>query len=286
MTLLVISNFGFSQVLTIDSLTHVKPICRTLSFQTGFGSLSVHMSGGSAPYMYLWEKLGTTQSNTSQTWSSLEPGEFKITVTDNVGSMVVDTIQLDSVNPVAAFNVVSTGLTLSGNNFTGVPPVYVEFYNQSYNFTSENQAGLDTIFFWKLSQTSQGFYNFSVFEVVDTIYDNIGSWEVSMWTKNVNDCRDTTSSLIILGTAGIDVINSEDFQLRPIGNSQIKIIASNNSQNEIIRIFNLSGVLVYNGLLKNSESIINLNLSKQLYVFEILNAKGTGSLSKGKFVLR
>ncbi len=285
-SILLIETLGCAQTLAIDSISKVPSICRVVTFQAGRGSLSVHASGGTTPYTYLWEKIGTTQNFTNQTWTNLNPGTFKITVTDNVGAMVTDTVQLDSINPTASFSVVSSALTPSGNDFAGTVPAYVEFINQSYNMTNANHLDHDTIFIWRLSQAASYFFSLDISEIIDTTYATTGTWEVSLSTRNSNDCADTARTFITLGNLGVEGVSSEDFYLAPIGQSQIKIGAINNVNGEIIRVFTLTGAQVYEGTLQSNESIIHLAAEKQMYIYEILNASGSGILSKGKFLLR
>lgn len=83
-------NVGSAPTLAL-SFTTVGAPCN------GTGSATVSVSGGAAPYSYLWS---TTPAQTSPTASGLPPGTYSVTVTDASGCANTGIVQVGSLNPV------------------------------------------------------------------------------------------------------------------------------------------------------------------------------------------
>lgn len=161
--------------------------CRQFGYQSGNGVVFGSASGGTPDYTYEWVNLTEPDTTTTTTWGGLNPGLYQFTVTDNNGCTLVDTIQLDSLNPIADFELSSPQFTAE---WEGTAPVEVNFVNQSQYFANPNNPQADTTFFWDL-----GFGNWQVshdvFEEFDTIYTAGGTYNVCLVAINKNGCTDT-----------------------------------------------------------------------------------------------
>ena len=181
-------------IATIDS----RPaLCRVFSYQNGNGVVFGDATGGVADYSYLWTNLDTGEDNINTTWGGLNPGNYEFCITDQNGCITCETIVLDSLNPNAAFSVVSAQLN---SDCQGTATVEVEFINESTNFSDELDPLSDTTFWWNLNTPSNGWdVTHDYFYSPDTIYAPEGQTyevEVCLVVINKNDCKDTTCKTI------------------------------------------------------------------------------------------
>ncbi|UKN02503.1 gliding motility-associated C-terminal domain-containing protein [Paracrocinitomix mangrovi] len=182
--------------ITLAEFGSEPAYCRLFNYQSGNGVVYVSATGGVADYTYLWTNLGTGQTSSNTTWGGLNPGQYSIVVTDDVGCTLYQTIQLDSVNPIADFTVISSQLD---GNLEGTAPVEVQFENQSLYFANPNNPNSDTTFFWNLNHNNVPWYiTHDYFEVMDTIYTGENVFEVCLVAINKNGCTDTSCVDIIV----------------------------------------------------------------------------------------
>ncbi len=95
-------------VLNIDSLTYTLPTC----LPGNDGSIVVHASGGTTPYLY--NVGGSNQSSSS--FSSLASGIYLVTVTDTNGCTDTMSIDLSAPNAPVITSVVDTNVSCNGLN--------------------------------------------------------------------------------------------------------------------------------------------------------------------------
>lgn len=174
--------------------------CRLYGYQSGNGLVYAGAAGGVPNYTYEWEYLEDGTTFNFSTWGGRNPGEHRITVTDDWGCVLTKIVTVDSVNPVAAFDIITTDLN---ENCEGTADVAVEFVNQSTYFANPNNPDADTLFFWDLDFT--GNYDWTIshsfFETFDTIYKPRGesyNVEVCLIAFNKNQCSDTTCKIITI----------------------------------------------------------------------------------------
>ncbi len=109
-------------------------------------SISVTLSGGNAPYQYQWSNLATALSQTD-----LAAGDYIITVTDNVGCIKIQTINIPEapvfmVNPVVA-NISCYGAhdgSINLNLTGGIAPVALSWSDGSTSGLVRNNLGPGT----------------------------------------------------------------------------------------------------------------------------------------------
>ncbi len=169
--------------------------CRTASYQSGNGVVYGAASGGVPDYEYEWVNLENGDNSNNTTWGGLNPGTYQLTVTDDLGCTLVQTIELDSVNPIAAFDVISAELD---GNLEGTAVVCASFDNNSEYFANPNDPNADTTFFWQLGYDVPWEISHDVNEVFDTCYYEEGIFEVCLVALNKNGCSDTACVNIIV----------------------------------------------------------------------------------------
>lgn len=168
--------------------------CRQFYYQSGNGVVYAAASGGTPDYTYLWTNLsnGTTTSNT--TWGGLNPGDYQITVTDDNGCTLINTITVDSLNPIADFTLASPEFTAQ---YEGNAVVNVHFENQSLYYANPNDPNADTTFFWHFGFDGEPWIlSEDVTETFDISYTDNGDYTVCLVALNKNGCSDTACVLI------------------------------------------------------------------------------------------
>jgi gliding motility-associated-like protein len=184
-----------------DSLSLVEfgmepAYCRLFSYQSGNGVVFAAATGGTPDYSYLWTNLGTGATTTNTTWGGLNPGLYQITVTDDNGCTLTETIQLDSLNPLADFDMSSLGFTVL---YEGDAPLEVHFENLSQYYANPNDPNADTTFFWNFNyDTAPWIVSHDINESFDTVYAISGTYTICLTAINKNGCADTLCQQIIV----------------------------------------------------------------------------------------
>ncbi len=205
-TLTINDDFGCSSVvsftinepepLVFSELGYDPAFCRLFGHQSGSGVVYAAAIGGTPGYDYDWINLETLETSENSTWGSLDPGLYRIVVTDANGCELTETIQLDSVSPIAAFTVNSDQLD---ENCEGTELVIANFINESEYFANPNNPLADTTFKWNLNHPHADWItSHDFFEIMDTSYVGEAVYEVCLVARNKNGCADTTCKNIIV----------------------------------------------------------------------------------------
>jgi gliding motility-associated-like protein len=187
-----------------DSLYFVQlgsepAFCRVFGYQSGNGVVFAAAAGGTPDYSYIWTNLETGVQVTNTTWGGLNPATYQIEATDDNGCVITEIVELDSLNPLADFEMTSPQFT---SDYYGVAPVDVHFVNQSLYFANPNDPNADTTFFWNLnSPTSAWILSVDVFETFDSTYLDGGEYQVCLVAINKNGCTDTLCKPLIIYNA-------------------------------------------------------------------------------------
>lgn len=172
--------------------------CRLYSYQSGNGVVYAAASGGTPDYDYLWTNNATGATSTNTTWGGLNPADYTITVTDDNGCILTEVVELDSVSPIASFDVASDQFLTAGV-YEGTAVVCVEFTNQSQYFANPNDPFADTTFFWNFNTPDAGWIlSEDVNETFDTCYNSAGEYTVCLVALNKNGCSDTACVDLII----------------------------------------------------------------------------------------
>ncbi|MBW8051105.1 MAG: hypothetical protein FVQ77_12350, partial [Cytophagales bacterium] len=147
------------------------------------GVADLTVTGGTAPYTYLWSNGETTQDLTA-----LCAGTYNVTVTDVNSCIAADTVIIGSNVPIlAGFNVNDSGQCLTGNSFdftnTGIAPNSCGMNCPTYSWDFETDGTID------VSGTDAGAANPS------NTYSAVGIYTV---TQIVDDglCVDTFTTAV------------------------------------------------------------------------------------------
>lgn len=177
-------------------LGHDPAYCRIFPYQNGNGVVFAAAAGGTPDYSYLWTNLTTGVTSLNTTWGGLNPGMYQIVATDDHGCTITATVEMDSLSPVADFEMTSSAFT---SNYYGTAPVSVHFVNQSLYFANPNNPSADTTFFWNFnSPNSSWILSEDYFETFDTTYLKGGEYQVCLVALNKNGCSDTMCKPLII----------------------------------------------------------------------------------------
>lgn len=206
--------FDFSIVyppeLVFAEFGYYPAFCRMFGYQNGNGEVYASATGGTPDYdAPVWTYLVDGTTVAQGTWGGRNPGDYEVVIRDANNCVLRDTITVDSLNPIAAFTVVSAQLNA---DLKGTADVEVVFENNSENFANPKDPLADTTFFWNLN-TPDANWTISHFveETMDTIYEKRGeSYEIDVClvAMNKNGCSDTACKIItIFEPIRLDPIN-------------------------------------------------------------------------------
>jgi len=181
--------------------------CRTRGFQKGNGEVTVTTAGagssGTGNVTYLWRNLENGDESTTTTFIVNVPGLMEVTVTDDHHCTYIDTVLVDSLNPVAAFTPISDQFHGPGE-FEGTEDMEVQFINESYNFSKPSYFLSDTLFKINLdtetvpNEYGDWFFSDVYNEKIKATFKGEKEYLVCYVASNFNDCVDTTCNLFIV----------------------------------------------------------------------------------------
>lgn len=173
--------------------------CRLFDYQSGNGVVFGSAAGGTPDFDYLWTNLDNGDTDNHSTWGGLNPGNYQIIATDANGCTITETFFLDSLNPIASFDIISDDLNA---DCQGTADVVVEFVNTSQYFANPFDPAADTTFFWSLDHPNAGWtVSHDFYETFDTVYGAKGytyQIDVCLIALNKNGCKDTACKLITI----------------------------------------------------------------------------------------
>jgi gliding motility-associated-like protein len=160
--------------IEIGVLTGDPSQCRGDSFYPGSGTVSATATGGSGTLNYQW--VGNGDTSITNTWGNRTPGWYVLTVTDDNGCTVLDSIFVDSLNPIADFTV---------NPDFGYTPLTVTITDNSDNRVINT---------WNINDTIQnsivvGFNDQQM--AFDSVFVEEGIHAVCLIVSNDFECYDT-----------------------------------------------------------------------------------------------
>jgi len=168
--------------------------CRLFGYQSGNGVVFAAAAGGTPDYSYGWTNVNTGASTANTTWGGLNPGTFVVTATDDNGCTISETVVLDSLNPIADFELTSPQFT---SNYFGTAPVTVHYDNNSLYYANPNDPNADTTFFWNYPSTTW-IISHDVDETYDSTFMNGGEYQVCLVAVNKNGCTDTLCKTLVI----------------------------------------------------------------------------------------
>ena len=170
--------------------------CRLFGYQSGNGVVFAAAIGGTPDYDYLWENLDNGETSVNSTWGGLNPGNYRMTVTDANGCQLIQTVLLDSLNPISQFTVTIDQLK---TDCDAVVPVDINFTNQSLNYANPNDPFADTTFLWNFNyDINPWVISHDINESYDITFTQSGTYDICLIALNKNGCKDTSCQELIL----------------------------------------------------------------------------------------
>ena len=263
-----LTSMSNAQPLSFSEIGGNEAYCRAYGYQSGNGVIWALATGGTSPYTYLMTNLSTGATTTNTTWGGINAGQYEIKAWDAAGDSIVEVMFLDSINPAASFNVISSGLTPQGNDlYWGEAGVEVDFQCTStgvYNFNNPNS---DTSVYWQMTQF-ENWYSTLVFQTESYTYNYGGTWAMSLVAINDNGCTDTAKAYIWLNGAAAVVEDDKTAYKLWFDGEAIQLVLPAKA-NHTIQIFNLSGKLVEKQTLNTSNYPVSKNLPAGVYIVQI-----------------
>jgi len=233
-----VTNAGTS--LAISGATISDEYCGS-----GSGSITVNVSGGSAPYNYVWSNGGTTG-----TIDNLSAGSYSVTVTDGSGCQVNGSYTVTN----DAGNLVVTGVVTDENCGDGAGAIDI----------TTNGGNLPLTYLWDSGQTSEdlssiseGTYNLVVTDQFGctanyngTVVNITGGLGVTITSVTDENCG-LSDGAIDVTTTGAGIIStvwssgqtSEDISGIPAGTYTITVSTATCSVTETATVINQTGTL-------------------------------------------
>ncbi|MGV6860383.1 MAG: T9SS type B sorting domain-containing protein [Putridiphycobacter sp.] len=142
------------------------------------------------------DTLGNFPNETTVT--NLAPGNYMIHAYDEYGCMIDTTVTLDSLSPIASFEMSSPQFT---SDYVGTAPVEVTLTNTSENYAFANNLAyngnnpntdVDTVFIWSFGLDSSTFET-ELYNPLSITYNSEGIYTVCLTVvENLNGCIDST----------------------------------------------------------------------------------------------
>ena len=275
---LLFSYFLFSQAqaqLSFSELGSEPAYCRLFGYQTGNGLVYAAATGGTPDYTYLWTDLQSGSTNSATVWGGLNPGCYEIMVTDGLGATLIDTVCVDSVMPIADFELTDGSITPTGTDFYGFGTSNGRFISTSQNICNPLGTGCDTALFWNFSHPSGAWWLSSGFDTTywQSFYVDPGTYDIAHVTININGCSDTVVKTVnIFGPLEAPTEEIQNFSVT----YQFGSINFKNPYDESvnIQIFDITGQVVFTDKTSDYNSNISLEVNTGVYLVQLENKSG------------
>lgn len=164
--------------------------CRVFDYQSGGGVVYAAATGGVPHYTYQWENLETGETTVNTTWGGLNPGTYQMTVTDENGCTLVQSLELDSLNPIADFSITIDQLK---TDCDAVVPVDISYANLSQNYLNPKDPTGEATFLWNFDYDNIDWViSHDVNDSYTINYAQSGTYTICLTTINFNGCENTT----------------------------------------------------------------------------------------------
>ncbi|MFK8045378.1 MAG: T9SS type A sorting domain-containing protein, partial [Crocinitomicaceae bacterium] len=212
------------------------------------------------------------------------PGKYYVRVEDSTGEMALDSIVVDSINPVADFELISNDFYITSPN-EAYDKAKVKINNLAPPLFLEPTPPFDTLYYWtiknNLNQTAK-YHTYRPDQGIDTIFNNLGVHEICLDTRNYNNCRDTLCKEISVVSSMIKDSNTPIIVVPDYQSQTVQFHSKDFTENHIVNIFSIDGKLVRTANLNSPIQTVNFTQAKGVYVFSI--TLNNNLESSGKFV--
>jgi hypothetical protein len=262
--------------------------CRLYPYQSGNGAVYCAVTGGTPDYSYEWTNLETGANVNGAILGGLNAGDYKVVVTDDAGCILTDTVFVDSLSPIANFDIISTHLDI---NLESNMWAQVDFVNQSQHYANPLDPNADTTFFWNLNTPIADWeISHDVNEMKDTLYTMNGSYDVCLVTLNKNGCADTLCKTITIHSYAGQIENSLSsgiFDVYPTVSSGIFTFSNNeHPEDYTLYIYNTQGALILTERLTADHTKIILDGANGAYLYHLVGSPNALLQSGQIFVMK
>jgi gliding motility-associated-like protein len=185
---------AYPDSLYLNEFEKESAYCRVFDYQSGNGVLFASALGGTPGYTYEWLNIETLETQNNTTWGGLNPGNYQLTVIDAKGCELIQTIYLDSLNPIASFEMTSPQFI---TEWEGTSVMDVHFINTSQNYSNPNSPSGQPNFFWNFG-FGESILTHDILEEYDQSYTSKGVYEICLTVDNKNGCKDSVCKTIIV----------------------------------------------------------------------------------------
>lgn len=199
----------YPDAIYFSELGYKPTVCRSSLFYNGLGQIYVAALGGDdgngngINFSYQWTQESTGNVSSNSTWGNLNPGDYTIVATNDLGCIISQTITVDSLKPEAVFSLTSPDFT---SDFEGTAPVNITLINESINYSFANDSlysnntNVDTSFTWTFGFLGESPYlTGDINEIINQQYIEEGEYEICLVVlENLNQCSDSTCQTIII----------------------------------------------------------------------------------------
>ncbi len=154
--------------LTASTTTQVNQNCSTP------GSATVEGADGTAPYTYAWP--GTAGGVVGNSASSLVVGSYDVTVTDDHGCQIIETVTIIDVGAISASSSLNANPLCNGDTNGAID---VTIASGTPDFTID----------WGLSSVTTSLNNYTI--------NGLGAGTYDITVTDVNGCQDVTTTTLI-----------------------------------------------------------------------------------------
>jgi hypothetical protein len=271
-------SFSQCETLQFSEVGSVPAHCRTSSYQSGHGILYGAATGGTPDYTYTWTNGETGQVVSNTTLQTHNAGEYYFKVVDDIGCVIDTVIKLDSVSPIADFNILSVEQFLNDN---GLSVVEVEMAVTSLHWDFEY---VDPSWFLAADTLNQVSVDGSSWEVISSEistaipFTDPGSHEICLSTANQAGCSDTICKSLTIGewVDGSALLNITTSSLT--GDFFIELLLD---YPVILDVYDLSGTPVSNQTVIPGPNVFGFTTGQ--YIYDVLDPLTNQVLASGTF---
>jgi len=208
---------------TITQPAQLAVVSTTPSNYNGFGvkckgdengTIDLNITGGTAPYTYVWKKNGTTINNvTTQDLSGLGVGTYSVTITD--AKNCTTTLSAEITEPVE-LTIADAGLSTAIACFGDNGQIRVNITGDSNGPSSSNtNGGTSRVYTYDLYQGSSIVQTTSITNLNHTFNAPAGTYKVRV--TDVNGCFKETANIILTQPAAALSLSLSDTDITCFG---------------------------------------------------------------------
>ena len=259
--------------------------CRTNSTQFFNAIVAVSPTGGegSEYTIVFYNELNDTVSTFPVAVFSA-PGIYSVKITDSIGQYLTTYFLVDSINPVADFEILSNQFAVNSPAI-GDSPLSISLKNKSTGII-EGVFFETTSVLWNIKnifepENDEWKLGHNYFQQIDSTLNKPGTYQITLAIENQNGCVDTTTKTLVVNNSEAN----QYFLIYPNpAAGKIYIVNPNAIENVQVEIFDLKGALL---LLKENVGMgepLNFPFKTGVYVYRFKNQKNREVLGTGKFV--